>query len=328
MAMTSAFYKTWIANTKSPFFRSGTLKDLDRAIEAYCAALALGAVGASQAEDAMVAAWDTWQKSKELNGGWWYSDRNRGAQNGIINFLAQEMAEFIKRKHPRATIDNPLCFDSPHLTRAASVSGTAPIQFNLSMNSIDVWNRSRTSGKRGDTFIGITDRTTGACHMLPTYERCDPPGTRMTDESRVKNRIFVGAPERTVLDIYNTYGRPPRFGNANRNVIIAEQSAEIDGYYHNTLLAIVMVPAANALGWALQGCPAHGGGQFRFVSSKNSGVFDLGNGDGHEGRDLPPAWAKAISDCVASALNLTLDEKFEANVSGRGNATRVRKFTC
>ncbi|MGA2987861.1 MAG: hypothetical protein ABSG32_29100 [Terriglobia bacterium] len=333
--MTANFYRVWIDNTKSPFFRSSKLKTLDTAIRDYCATLdgPINAPGRQTAADTMLTAWDEWQRSKELEGGWWNSDRNN-LSNGKLRFFANEMVPLMQARTPRAVVGAPVCFDSPHLTRAGNDG--AEIAFSLAPKAIEVWAKSQRSGKRGDTFIGITQRSTGVCHMLPTYERCANNGGPLIDGGRmtnpatdkVKNRIFVNAPVRTVQDIHDTFGVPPRFGNVGRNFIIAESSRDIDGYYHNTLFAIANVPAADGLGWALQGCPAHGAGWFRFVSSKNSGVFDLGNGPNHEGRDLPPAWAKAISDCVAHGLGLTVADKFTESESGKGDATRIRNFTC
>jgi hypothetical protein len=135
-----------------------------------------------------------------------------------------------------------------------------------------VWTASRLSGYQGDTFIGITQRSTGVCHMLPTYQRVD--------------RRVVTPPSLI-----------PR---------IAQQP--------------------KLLGWALQGNAARGGGQFRFVSGRNLNVFDLGNPAGHEPRDLPPAWAKAISDCVSEGLHITAAAAFTHGTSGVNHRTHTRTF--
>jgi hypothetical protein len=225
--MTANFYRVWIDNTKSPFFRSSKLKTLDTAIRDYCATLdgPINAPGRQTAADTMLTAWDEWQRSKELEGGWWNSDRNN-LSNGKLRFFANEMVPLMQARTPRAVVGAPVCFDSPHLTRAGNDG--AEIAFSLAPKAIEVWAKSQRSGKRGDTFIGITQRSTGVCHMLPTYERCANNGGPLIDGGRmtnpatdkVKNRIFVNAPVRTVQDIHDTFGVPPRFGNVGRNFLV------------------------------------------------------------------------------------------------------------
>jgi hypothetical protein len=328
-AMISAlFYDDWIRNTKSPYFRGTLLKRLDTALQAYCAAA--GPLTAP----ALITAWDNWQESKALKGGWFNSERNTLSTNSVVVRLANEMQAL---KPAAGVARGAVCYDSPHLTRA--VNQAAPLAIALNANALAVWGMSRTAGYRGDSFIGITQRSTGICYMLPTYQRVDravivPPSRipripNLTGASMVESVIYNGAGQRSVAQLNATYGAPPGLGVAGvRNYIIGEWSPNIDGYYHRTLCAYVMVPEVDALGWALQGNAALGNGQFRFVSGRNLGVFDLGNPAGHEPRDLPPVWAKAISDCVADGLHVQAAAAFTHGTSGANHRTHTRTFEC
>jgi hypothetical protein len=281
----------------------------------------------------LITAWDNWQESKALKGGWWTSERNTLSTGYVVVRLANEM---VLLKPAGGGVRGTVCYDSLHLSRA--VNQAAPMGLTLTPNATNVWNNSRTGGYRGDTFIGITQRSTGTCFMLPTYQRVDravvtPPSLipripALTVASMVESVIFRGVPQRSVADLNATFGAPPAFGNVGRNYIIGEWSPNIDGYYHRTLCATVGVPEVDALGWALQGNPAQGEGQFRFVSGRNLGVFDLGNPAGHEPRDLAPAWAKAISDCVAQGLHIDAAEAFTYGESGMNHRTHTRDFRC
>jgi len=160
----------------------------------------------------------------------------------------------------------------------------------------------------------------------------EPP----TEERRVPTRIrAIGRGTHSIEEVDSIYGSSGRFPNAiilpyQENLFSVAATGgrlhlmwSIDGMFHKEACRRSGNSEMMVIGWSIKGSKLLSSGEIRFVSGRNYGKFrtEFKRND-HESRDMPEAYASAISQMVANALALTLAPNSTFSTSGRGRRSR------
>lgn len=187
----------------------------------------------------------------------------------------------------------------------------------------EIWTLSK--GRRHDTFVGVTQVSTGKCFLYPSFTQ--DPADKHFGISRLHDEA-TDTPARVELAAARAHY--PR-----NTVIVVPPDAGADGIAHATACALAGIAQTDAIGWSIQG-NANAGRTFlvRFSSGLNNRNRTIAprqpkppddakgravaetqqafearmEASKKESRDLPKAWRLAILDALAADLGMTVQE--------------------